>query len=323
MRILDLAQIKQALEGADLLAAMEQGFRDYSQGLCSVPPVGELLMDRGEVHIKYGCVHGDPEYLIKIASGFAGNSQLGLPTSNGLLLVFSQQTGALQCILLDEGYLTARRTAAAGALAARYLAPAPVEKIGILGTGVQARMQLRELRAVTDCREVLVWGRNPDHAAEYCKEFQNDAYRITRVADPEEIPATCNLIVTTTAASEPLFSARHLRPGTHITAIGSDTPHKQELDCAVLARADRVVADSIEQCLLRGEIYRALEAGAIQRQDITEIGHIISGETSGRTSDDQITVFDSTGVAVQDIRIAALVLEGSAHTGSCASVLEG
>ncbi len=135
MRILELAEIKKTLAGVDLLPAIEQGFRDYSKGLCNIPPVGELLMDAGEVHIKYGCVQGDSSYLIKIASGFAGNTALGLPAGNGLMLVFIQRSGELQCLLLDEGYLTNRRTAAAGAVAAKYLAPAQVQCIGILGTG--------------------------------------------------------------------------------------------------------------------------------------------------------------------------------------------
>ena len=309
MRILELEEIKQALSGVDLVPAMEQGFRDYSQGLCNIPPVGELLMDKGEVHIKYGCVQGDAGYLIKIASGFAGNPVLGLPAGNGLMLVFNQQTGELQCLLLDEGYLTDRRTAAAGAVAAKHLAPARVQRIGILGTGVQARMQLLELQSVIACREVLVWGRNQGHAERYCQEMQAQGYQVSVATDVDEIPATCNLIVTTTPATQPILRAGTIRPGTHISAIGSDTPHKQELESELLARADVVVADSIEQCVLRGEIFKALSATLIQRENVTEIGRIIAGSAAGRTAENQITVFDSTGVAVQDIRIAALVLE--------------
>ncbi len=309
MRIVDLDSIQQALAGADVIAAMEQGFRDYSSDRCTVPPVGELLMDKGEVHIKYGCVRGDCDYLIKIASGFSGNPALGLPANNGLMLVFSQDTGELRCILLDEGYLTDRRTAAAGALAAKYLAPGNVHRIGILGTGIQARMQLRELAAVSSCREVLVWGRNAEHADRYCNAMQMEGYRIEVATDPAEIPASCNLIITTTAATSALLQASDIHPCTHINAIGSDTPHKQELDSALLARADLIVADSIEQCLLRGEIFKAIEAQAIEPKDIIEIGDILAGKIAGRRNDEQITIFDSTGVAVQDMRIATLVLE--------------
>ena len=166
-------------------------------------------MDKGEVHIKYGCVAGDAGYLIKIASGFPGNPALGMPASNGLMLVFSQRSGEPQCILLDEGYLTDRRTAAAGAVAAKYLAPARVERIGILGTGIQARMQLLELSSVISCREVAVWGRNPQHVELYCEEMQAKGYQVSATADIEEIPASCNLIITTTPATEPILPAEN------------------------------------------------------------------------------------------------------------------
>ena len=135
MKLVTLEEIKAVLPGIDLLTAIEAGFVAYSEGRCIVPPVGELLMDKGEVHIKYGCLTDDPFYIIKIASGFYGNPGLGLPSSNGLMLLFSQQTGELVCILLDEGHLTDLRTAVAGAISAKYLAPQPVRRIGIMGTG--------------------------------------------------------------------------------------------------------------------------------------------------------------------------------------------
>ena len=129
--------------------------------------------------------------------------------------------------------------------------------------------------------------------------------------DAAAIGAACNLIVTTTPATEPILLAEHIRPGTHINAIGSDTPDKQELDAAILARADLVIADSLPQSLLRGEISQALRAGAFEESKAVELGNVIAGRIPGRTSADQITVFDSTGVAVQDIQIAKAVLEGA------------
>ena len=127
-----------------------------------VPPVGELVLQDppGDVHIKYGYLTDDDYYVIKIASGFYENPKLGLPSSNGLMLVFEQKTGELRSILLDEGHLTDVRTAVAGAIAARYLAPSNVSRIGILGTGIQARLQLQYLQPVTSCRDVIVCGRD-------------------------------------------------------------------------------------------------------------------------------------------------------------------
>jgi ornithine cyclodeaminase len=224
-----------------------------------------------------------------------------------MMLLFSQQTGEAVAILLDEGYLTDVRTAVAGAIAAKHLAPKQVTRIGIVGTGAQARLQLQHLRAVTDCREALVWGRGETQLARYQAEMAPLGFHIETTQDTADILRTCNLIVTTTPATSPLLSADDLRPGVHITAVGSDTPQKQELDARILARADVVVADSIAQCLERGEIHQALAAGLIDRDEIVELGDVIAGRAPGRTSDDQITIADLTGVAVQDIKIATAV----------------
>jgi ornithine cyclodeaminase len=309
MKLVTLDQIKAVLPGIDLVTAIEAGFVAYSEGRCIVPPVGELLMDGGEVHIKYGSLTEDPFYVIKIASGFSGNPTLCLPSGNGLMLLFSQQTGELVCILLDEGHLTAVRTAVAGAIGAKYLAPRPVRRIGIMGTGVQARLQLEHLTTVVDCREVLAWGRGDEHLEGFRRGLEGRGFHIETTRDPAEIGATCNLIVTTTAATEPILRSSDIQPGTHITAIGSDTPHKQELDVGVLADADLVVADSLMQCRLRGEIFKALEAGVITENVVVELGQLIGGGARGRTAASQVTVFDSTGVAVQDIKIANAVYD--------------
>jgi ornithine cyclodeaminase len=309
VRIITLEQIKETLPGLELIPAVEAGFVAYSAGKAVVPPVGELLLDGGDVHIKYGYLEHDEYYVIKIASGFYDNPKLGLPSGNGLMLLFSQQTGALVGILLDEGFLTDTRTALAGAIAAKHLAPKRVERIGVVGAGVQARLQLEYLAPVTACRRVLAWGRNQAHLKRYRLAMEAQDFEIETTTDAREVLTTCNLVVTTTPAKVPLLNAADLRVGTHITAVGSDTPDKQELDPAILEKADVVVADSISQCLVRGEIHRALEAGCIAKDQLVELGDVIAGKTAGRISDDQITVADLTGVAVQDIKIAAAVFE--------------
>jgi len=316
MRIIELYEIKSLLTGLDLIPAIEQGFAAYSAGRTNVPPVGELQLEKGEVHIKYGAIDSQPFYVIKIASGFYGNAELGLPTGDGCMLVFRQETGLLECILLDEGHLTDERTALAGAIAAKHLAPSNVSRIGIVGTGVQARAQLSHLASVIDCRDVLVWGRSQQKVDAYVDHFASDPhskFRIETTLDTTDIQRQCNLIVTTTPATRPLLSIAHLQPGTHITAVGSDTPEKQELESAILAEADVVVADSISQCKLRGEIAQALRRGDVQSNDVLELGNIISGAVSGRTSDEQTTVADLTGVAVQDIQIASAVVTAATN----------
>jgi ornithine cyclodeaminase len=259
------------------------------------------------VHIKYGYITGDDYYVIKIASGFFENPKLDLPSSNGLMLVFSQKTGTLEALLLDEGHLTDIRTAVAGAITAKYLAPSSIERIGIVGTGVQARLQLEYLAPVTDCRDVLVWGRGDDKLSAYEQDMTAEGFKVATTTDADDIIASCNLIVTTTAATSPILSGP-VQFGTHITAVGSDTHDKQELHAGILKGADVVVADSISQCLERGEIYQALKSNAITESDLVELGSIIAGDAVGRKSDEQITVADLTGVAVQDIQISKAVI---------------
>ena len=312
MRTISLEQIKAVLPSLDLIPAIEAAFVAYSSGQAVVPPVGELLLDKGEVHIKYGYLQQDEYYVIKIASGFYDNPKIGLPSSNGLMLLFSQCSGELVSILLDEGHLTDTRTAVAGAIAAKHLAPEDIKRIGIVGTGTQARLQLEYLKHVTDCRQVLVWGRGAQQLERYRRDMAGHEFAVETTRDTADVLRTCNLVVTCTPATAPLLQACDLRAGTHITAVGSDTPEKQELDSAILARADVVVADSISQCLVRGEIHKAIESGHITQGDLIELGDVIGGKTAGRTSDDQVTVADLTGVAVQDIKIATAVHEALA-----------
>jgi ornithine cyclodeaminase len=297
MVIISLEQIKRILPGLDLITEIQQGFQAYSEGRAIVPPVGEMILERGEVHIKYGFIKHDDYYVIKVASGFYHNPEQGLPSGNGLMLLFSQKTGEPAAILLDEGYLTNIRTAVAGAIAARYMAPAKVSKIGIAGAGTQGRLQLRYLKNVVNCKDVLVWGLNQEEVDKYKLEMEKEGFSVETTLDASEILRNCNLVVTATPSKRPILNVRDLKKGTHITAIGSDTPEKQELDSGILRKADVVIADSIEQCLTRGEIARAISAGDLNKDRVTELGNIISGSAKGRTSDQQITVADLTGVA--------------------------
>lgn len=184
--------------------------------------------------------------------------------------------------------------------------------MAFVGTGIQAHVQLQYLQRVTDCRHVLVWGRGEDQLTRYRRDMQTHGYAIETTRSTADVLRTCNLVVTCTPATSPLLHAADLQAGTHITAVGSDTSEKQELDAAILGQADVVVADSISQCLERGDIHKAIEHGCITPDDLVELGNVIRGASPGRTSDDQITVADLTGVAVQDIQIATAVVEAMA-----------
>lgn len=290
-------------------AAIEEGFVAYSRGEVVVPPVGELIFEDppGDTHIKYGYIKGDDYFVIKIASGFYQNVKLGLSSSSGMMLMFSQKTGVLDTILLDEGYLTNVRTAVAGEIAAKYMAPEKVSAIGVFGTGTMARMQAQYLKSVTDCNRIIVWGRSEESLLSYRKDMEAKGYAVETTQDSKVVTDASNLTLMTTPSSEPLLSVDQIRPGTHISAIGSDTAEKQELDSRILATADIVVADSVIQCQERGEVYKALSANDLKLDQVVELGSGIEHGNRIRTSEDQITVADLTGVAVQDVQIAKAV----------------
>ena len=308
MKILYCDEIKTIVRELDLVPLIKKGFVAYSEGRSVVPPVGELSFNDppGDVHIKYGYITGDEYYVIKIASGFWNNEQLGISNGQGMMLLFKQQTGQCEAILLDDAYLTDVRTAVAGAICAELFAN-EVNCIGVLGTGLQARMQVQYLKNITSCHKVLVWGRNRKKMEIYQKDMARLGFQVDLSSAPKEVAKECNLIITTTASTVPLLSSINIQPGTHITAMGSDTLTKQELEVDILSMADLVVADSIAQCKERGEIFHGLTSGSIIKDEIVELGIILNGSQAGRSSPDQITVADLTGVAVQDIQIAAAV----------------
>lgn len=310
-RVIPWKDIAKVLPELDLVAAMEQAFLAYSRGDAVIPPVGELIFTAppGDMHIKYGYLRGGRHAVVKIASGFPENPALGLPTSLGLMLLFETESGKPAALLLDEGKLTDIRTGAAGAVAAKHLANPGLERLGIVGTGIQARRQLELLREVTACRELVAWGRNPDRLQLFLLEARQQGFEAQAAASPEALTRGCQLIVTTTPAQKPLLEADWIEPGTHITAVGSDTAEKQELAPELMARADLLVADSLSQCESRGEIARARAAGAIPCGRAVELGALIAGQAEGRTRAEQITICDLTGVAVQDLAIASAVLE--------------
>jgi len=309
--VFNLDQIKEALRTLDVSEQLEQGFIAYSKKQVVVPPVGEMLFDNppGDTHIKYGFIEKDDYFVIKIASGFYENYKFNLPSSTGVMLLFSQKTGELVSILLDEGYLTDVRTAIAGQIAAKYLAPKVVSCIGVFGTGIQARLQVQYLDSITDCKKIAVWGRNEAKLKAYKAEMEDKGYSVQTTTDASVVTQQSNLIITATPSCIPLIKLHQLLPGTHITAMGSDTADKQELDSDILAAADLVVADSLEQCFSRGEIYKALDAGKITKDKAVELGDVILTPTLGRKDDHQLTVADLTGVAVQDIQIAKAVFK--------------
>ncbi len=306
-----LKQIKAVMGALELSESISSGFAAYSKGKAIVPPVGELVFKDppGDTHIKYGYIRGMDYYVIKIASGFYDNHKLGLPSSSGLMMVFCRKTGAPKAILQDEGYLTDVRTAVAGQICARYLAPGTITGIGVLGTGVQARMQVEYLSPVIPCKTLYVWGRTPERVNAYAADMVSRGYHVQIMPDPAAVAEKSNLIITTTPSDSPLLFGEDVKPGTHITATGSDTPGKQELDPGILKRAGIIVGDSIAQCRTRGEISKAMAAGVMGEKEILELGRIIDTPELVDRKNEDISIADLTGVAVQDIQIAVAVYQ--------------
>lgn len=313
-KILTLHEIKSQIDVPKMIQAIEDGFVLYSEDKVVVPPVGFLNFQEppGDVHIKYGYVKNDDVYVLKVASGFYDNEKLGVPFADGVILVFSQKTGHLELILHDECWLTDMRTAAAGAVVARHLAPRNVSGIGIIGTGGQARMQLELLKGIVDCQQCFVWGRDAGKVAKTISDLRENStiqdwgLQIEAAGSVDELATKCNLIVTTTSAKEALVLADHIQEGTHITAMGSDDHGKQELEAALLGKADLVVADSISQCVDHGECFHAVKDGSVDEESILELGNVIKEPMLGRSNDKEITVADLTGIAIQDIQIAKM-----------------
>lgn len=294
-----------------LVDAVEKAFLALASGRVVMPPV--LSMDlaeaNGEVDVKTAYIPGFDGFAIKVSPGFFDNPRLGLPSLNGLMILFSAATGLVQAVFLDNGYLTDLRTAAAGAVAARHLAPAEVETAGVIGTGAQARLQMRAAYLVRPFLRLLVHGRDAAKARA-CAEELSAALGVPAeaVADPAELVARSQLVVTTTPARSPVLMADWLHPGLHITAMGSDQAEKNEIDPKALAAADLYVCDRVSQCETLGELRTAIEAGLWTRGTPPELGGVIAGEASGRRTADDVTICDLTGTGAQDTAIASHVL---------------
>tara|TARA_B100001123_G_C15149043_1_gene962748 strand:- start:159 stop:1109 length:951 start_codon:yes stop_codon:yes gene_type:complete len=305
---LNWEQIEPLIAKMDISDAMKKAFIEYSNGNAVIPPVGELIMHQppGEVHIKYGYIKGGSHYVIKIASGFPQNQKENIKPGQGMMLLFDIQTGVPEAILIDDANLTDIRTAIAGAITSQALSNDDIESFTIIGTGLQARYQAIYVSELMNIKKVRVWGRDPAKTDQVKKDLSG--LDVNAEDDLENLIKESRLIITTTSSKEPLIQSNWVKPGTHITAVGSDTPEKCELDPNILSTADLVVADSLEQNLIRGEIHQAVKRSLINSQSIVELGEIFAGLKPGRINDDSITVADLTGVAVQDLVIAKAVL---------------
>ncbi|MEJ2631847.1 MAG: cyclodeaminase [Acidihalobacter sp.] len=317
--ILTEAELRQ-LVPMDLAAigAAEQAFRALGEGRAIQPPVLALEIPprNAEVDIKTAYIEGLPQLAIKTSSGFFDNPAHGLPSLSGFMAALSAETGRMEAVLLDNGYLTDLRT---GALAARELARPDARIAGVLGTGLQARMQIEALKLVRPLEQVLVWGRRAETAQGYADEMTQRLGIPVEIRDTAEaVVREAEIVITTTPSREPIVQREWLHAGQHLTAMGSDAPYKNEIAPAALAYATRFVCDVASQSLALGELGPAVAAGVMtETAQHTELGTVVCGRAAGRTGDDDITLCDLTGTGAQDTAIAAhaLALAQKANLG--------
>nr|WP_321507982.1 cyclodeaminase [uncultured Celeribacter sp.] len=321
IRIVTEAQLRACIGlDAQTVDTVEEGFRALAAGGVVMPPVlsMDLEAQNAEVDVKTAYVPGFDGFALKVSPGFFDNPKRGLPSLNGLMILLSAKTGLVQAVFLDNGYLTDLRTAAAGAVAARHLAP-EIETAGVLGTGVQARLQMQAAHLVRPFKRCLVWGRDAEKAAACARDIAKTTGAQTEVmTEIAPLVARSQLVVTTTPARSPLISADMLHDGLHITAMGSDQSDKCEIAPEALDAAHLYVCDRVSQAEHLGELGRARAQG-LMLPEPPELGQIIAGTSPGRKDAQQITICDLTGTGVQDTVIATLAARRLGDAGTVIS----
>jgi len=300
----------------DAVDCVEDAFRALATTPVAMPPILRLDIPehRGEVDVKTAYVPGIDHFAIKISPGFFGNPEIGLPSTNGMMVVLSAKTGLVQALLLDNGYLTDVRTAAAGAVAARHLSRPDSRSAAILGAGMQAEMQAQALALVRPVEAFRIWARDPARAAALCERLRGRGLDAVPALGVAEATGGADVIVTTTPATRPIL--HETTAGQHVTAMGSDAGHKNEIAPELLARA-YYVADRLSQTRVLGELHHAIAAGVVPAdRSFPELGQIVAGLAPGRLSPGQITLADLTGTGIQDTAIAALAVTRARAAGA-------
>jgi ornithine cyclodeaminase/alanine dehydrogenase len=316
--ILSQKDVKECLPMSKAIQAVREAYIAFAKGRVKMPPVMHLDVSQynGEIDIKSGYIEDFGLIGTKIASGFYDNHKLGLPPGIAIIILMDLKT-SMPLAIMDGTYVTAYRTGAAGAVAANVLAKKDSELIGVVGAGTQARMQIIALNEIFTLKKVKVWDINATAKKLYSKEMSEQLnITVESVDSVKDAVVESDIVVTVTPSKKALVMKDWIKNGTHINAIGADGPGKQELDPMIIKVADKVVVDSLEQCKIIGEIQHALKNGLVKEKDIhAEIGQILIGKKKGRESDNEITLFDSTGLAAQDIAAANIVYKQAKEKG--------
>ena len=318
--VLNSSEIKKCVQlNGQLIPIIEDAFKSLALGKTTMPPILRLDIEKyhGESDVKAAYIDGLDSYAIKVASGFFNNPNLGLPSSNGLMILLDSKTGMLKSVLLDKGYLTDVRTAIAGAIAAKHLSNPESSNVGIIGAGIQAKMQLEALLLVRNIKTAYIWSRDSKKTNTFVKNIKDKInIKIIACESPEQTVNLSEILITCTPSKSPIIKSEWLKKGLHITAMGSDAEMKNELDPKIIKYCDYYIPDSQSQTSILGELNHAIKAGLVSAEKkYNELGSVIINSNLGRRNINDVTVADLTGTGVQDTAIARHTYKISADKG--------
>ena len=318
--VLNSSEIKKCVQlNGQLIPIIEDAFKSLALGKTTMPPILRLDIEKyhGESDVKAAYIDGLDSYAIKVASGFFNNPNLGLPSSNGLMILLDSKTGVLKSVLLDKGYLTDVRTAIAGAIAAKHLSNPESSNVGIIGAGIQAKMQLEALLLVRNIKTAYIWSRDSKKTNTFVKNIKDKInIKIIACESPEQTVNLSEILITCTPSKSPIIKSEWLKQGLHITAMGSDAEMKNELDPKIIKDCDYYIPDSQSQTSILGELNHAIKAGLVSAEKkYNELGSVIINSNLGRRNINDVTVADLTGTGVQDTAIARHTYKISADKG--------
>jgi alanine dehydrogenase len=316
--ILKRSDVASLLSLTECIEAVEEAFRLNEVGLSLPPGVLETLTEDGGFHIKAAGLKfaGRTYYAAKVNGNYPLNmNKVGLPTIQGIIALYDGENG-YPLALMDSIEITILRTGAATAVAAKYLARSDSKVATICGCGVQGRIQLKSLAEVLQLEKVYAYDQDAAQTREFVREMRKELrMEVISVNDLSNALRDSDVCVTSTSSRHPFLRREHVRAGTFIAAVGADNPIKQELDPGLLA-SNKVVADLLEQCASIGDLHHAIMEGVMKKSDVyAEVGELVAGRKPGRTSSEEIIIFDSTGTALQDVAAASMVYEKAFRAG--------
>ena len=309
--LLNKTDIKSLLSLSECIEIVENAFRLHAEGKVLKSDLLHIDSDEGEFHIKAGGIKNDGIYFgLKSNSGFFQNKiRYGLPNIQGLILLYDGENGSPLAIF-ESGEITIQRTGAATAVAAKYLSRPDSEVVTICGCGIQGRIQLEALKLVRPVKQAYACDPDPAARESFCEDMSGLLkIPIIPIESLQEAALKSDICVTCTSARQYFFKKEYAKEGIFLAAIGADSPEKQEIDPSLIAES-KVIADIIDQCIIVGEVHHAIEKGLMAASQIhAEIGEIIIGKKPGRTSNEEITIYDATGTALQDVAAAVAIYE--------------